>query len=1434
MYEREKKIKFSSRENLTFQALDWKGIDIDLNASSSDDDSSTDSFGKRKKRKLNLEYVVRIYGINKKGYSTVIHITGFTPFFFLKVPDFWTQKDAMKLSASLETNVYWKYKTDLIDCSLTTGKELYFFNKEKEFKFIKFSFKTIGAWHAYKKALRGDIYFGGEQVNFSKLSAGYGLYEANIDPILRLIHMRDLSAASWMRVPKKKWFPSSHTKCQIEGIAKWTDLFPVDSQDIAPMEILSFDIECVSEDGSFPDPERESDKVIQIGSTIHRNGEKEVYLRHIVTLKKCNDIEGAIVECCDTEVELLRKWCQFINRVQPDIMTGYNIWGFDWRFLWKRCELLKCSSYLTEMGKHKSVENKYEEKKLSSSALGDNSLYYMDIEGIVQIDLLKLVQRDFKLDSYKLDNVAKNFMNQEKDDLSPKQLFANFKDGSPEKITEIAKYCIQDNVLCNNLIIKLAVISNNIGMANVCSVPFTYLFTRGQSIKIFSLVAKQCRQEGIKIPTITKDDVNQDSYEGAIVFVPKPQICYEPVTVLDYASLYPSCMIAENISHDSIVVYYEYGMKYGGTSEKTIRIQKVNDFGGQYFKEIVLNPGENISRMDLLEIAKEKPKEFNTLEFIRGDLDLIGGNKKFMNMPGYFYNKITYDIQVYIDVDNPSKGKVKVGEKECYYIDHTRGKGKQGIMPRILVDMLNARRSTRSKITYQTLELKSGESISGNIQKCEVDGKKVPDISDGFYKVKTEFDGKKEISVSEVVSISDTYNTFMKDILDGLQLAYKVVCNSVYGQCGASISPICFKELAASTTAAGRGMVLLARDNVLENFPKAECVYGDSVTGRTRVLVKIDGKVKRVKIENLEYILDRLWTNCIEKGKQDKEFIPVYKEDRVFVWSDLGWTSIKNIIRHELAGHKSIYCVRTDDGYVEVTDEHSLLDSDGNVIKVSDIKIGMTKLLVHPYGNNKEDNLVRECYKIPYSGYVYDLTTENHHFQAGIGNIIVHNTDSVFINFTNYLRDKYDEWDTYEDSKKLKITIETGQAASKIVKKVIKNPHDLEYEKIFYPFVIFTKKRYFGNKYEFDPNKCKRTSMGIALKRRDYAPIVKEIYAGVIDIILNERDKTVIENKTKEYFVGKVRDLLDGAVPIRDLTITKSLRGNYSNPTQIAHKVLADRIGKRDPGNKPASNDRIPYCFISEKWISCYHCEKKITNIKECKCRGCCELFCYDHLNDHDCKQECRYCKVPRKKCNNCEEDKKGRRCECNVRECSRCLGWFCDEHLISHDYVMRKDGTVNPDKHKCINPINPKASQGDLIEIPSYIIENNVPLSYRYYLDHQIKEPILQIFSLMMDDPESLIRDMLIDDTNNTNGFKSINSYFTPVKKKKNFKDLSGSTTKSNIMGLLKGKKKIPIGNMNIASMLRDVKKKRKDIREKSKSPISSSEEKKKEVVVV
>jgi len=118
-----------------------------------------------------------------------------------------------------------------------------------------------------------------------------------------------------------------------------------------------------------------------------------------------------------------------------------------------------------------------------------------------------------------------------------------------------------------------------------------------------------------------------------------------------------------------------------------------------------------------------------------------------------------------------------------------------------------------------------------------------------------------------------------------------------------------------------------------------------------------------------------------------------------------------------------------------------------------------------------------------------------------------------------------------------------------------------------------------GNKYEFDPNKSKQTSMGIVLKSRDNAPILKVIYGGIIDIIMQDMDI----NRSVDFLRRSMRDLVKGRYGLDKLIISKTLNGHYKNPEMIAHKVLADRMAERDPGTKPQINDRIPFVFVQTK-----------------------------------------------------------------------------------------------------------------------------------------------------------------------------------------------------------------------------------------------------------
>jgi DNA polymerase delta subunit 1 len=158
----------------------------------------------------------------------------------------------------------------------------------------------------------------------------------------------------------------------------------------------------------------------------------------------------------------------------------------------------------------------------------------------------------------------------------------------------------------------------------------------------------------------------------------------------------------------------------------------------------------------------------------------------------------------------------------------------------------------------------------------------------------------------------------------------------------------------------------------------------------------------------------------------------------------------------------------------------------------------------------------------------------------------------------------------------IQATIDITTEAGELITKALKRPHDFEFDKAFYPFIIFSKKRYVGNMYEENATDYVQKSMGIATKRRDYAPIVKTIYGGAIKILLSNKDVGAAATFVKKW----VTDMMDNKVSLNQLMLTKSLRSEYKSATPPAHKILANRIAQRDPGNAPASGDRLSFIYF--------------------------------------------------------------------------------------------------------------------------------------------------------------------------------------------------------------------------------------------------------------
>lgn len=548
---------------MDFQIIDWYASDI--NAITEEllpnrDDDPIDSETENEE----AEYQVIVFGRTKEGKTISVKLRKFKPYFYIKCPAKWSNNQCTNLFYTIKRKN--KHRQEVLKCKLVYAYEFYGFTNKQKFRYLKLTFQTKRAFNRAIGYLR---------YNHSEVK----LYESNLDPLLRLIHHQELKACGVAQVSNYKESKEKQTHCDIEVQTKWRNIKPVDDDTLYPIKIASFDIECSSIDRkSFPKAVRSEDdieriretgieisneyvgdQVTQIGITTSLHGSNEIVEKHIICLRKTDDIKGATVESYDTEHEVLLAFTKYIQKLDPDIITGYNIFGFDFNFLQQRAEVLGCLDLFSLFSRIKNKKANFIRQQLSSSALGSNQWTYFNMEGRVIIDTMTVVRRDHKLINYRLDTVAYHFLKRNKLDVTPQQIFEKF-DGTSMDRKEVAVYCLMDCELCNLLIDKLDILTNNLGMGNVSKVPLSYIFLRGQSIKIFSLVADECRKEGYKIPVLsvkrnmTDEEKADESYEGACVLDPMSGYYKDdPITVCDFSSLYPSCMIAENLSQDTWV-----------------------------------------------------------------------------------------------------------------------------------------------------------------------------------------------------------------------------------------------------------------------------------------------------------------------------------------------------------------------------------------------------------------------------------------------------------------------------------------------------------------------------------------------------------------------------------------------------------------------------------------------------------------------------------------------------------------------------------------------------------------------------------------------------------------------------------------------------------------------------------------------------------------
>jgi len=514
---------------VVFQALTWEARDVEG------------------------EHQISIFGKTENGKSVCVTTT-FDPYFFVKLPRGTTDQDVSRLY-----NDICRLKRDHVTSySLTKQKDVWGFQNNEEFHFMHLNFKSL----EHRRKVNSIFMYNNE---FKQ----YHVYESNIDPVLRLMHRTGIQSTGWL---------DTGDTCVRSHLAKtdidlwcndWSTLKPVERDDIAPFIVASFDIECNSSTGKFPDPNVPDDACFQIAISLCKFGSDEPYEKVCLCYKKT---DGPDVISFDTEKEMLLAFKKYMNEKDIDILTGWNIFGFDLEYIYKRATMVGCGIDFYQLGKLKDTECHLVMKKLSSSALGDNFLKLLPMSGRFVFDMFHEVKKGYKLDSYSLNNVSKLYLGDQKIDMAPKEMFARFVEGDPKKLYEVAEYCIKDTLLPHKLMKKMCILLNLVEMAKATWVPLSFLVERGQQIKVFSQLSKKARELGYMVPTIKYGSLPEEQYEGATVLEAQKGAYYTPITALDFEALYPSIMMAHNLCYSTYVMDERRYGKIPGITYETFNI----------------------------------------------------------------------------------------------------------------------------------------------------------------------------------------------------------------------------------------------------------------------------------------------------------------------------------------------------------------------------------------------------------------------------------------------------------------------------------------------------------------------------------------------------------------------------------------------------------------------------------------------------------------------------------------------------------------------------------------------------------------------------------------------------------------------------------------------------------------------------------------------
>ena len=1119
------------------------------------------------------DFFIRMYGIDENRNTYCVHVNDFKPFFYIKVGNDWDEDGMDRFMAHLkktskQTNfaLYKSLCEDIDSVELISRKTLYHFDNHQEHAFLYFKCHNMNPLYKIK-----PLYYDREKQKL--FPQGYvfedtktELYETMIPPMLRFFHLQNISPSGWVSIEKYTKLPktqrNSNTTYEI-GTHFENIQSDEEKETIVPYKICSFDIEASSSHGDFPTAKKDYKKVAyDTIEYMEKNMDAIQDYGYETTLKQfllCvfqfgNDlnVDHCFVKNKDYSVKMFH--LQFLKLLKYkvdlcDEQIKYLEHSMDSYFQTKEDEGDEVLDTTLEMnGQDEGYDTKTSKPKPSSKKTKENM--------VTLIDVLKDESYDAKIKtSYLLQGlnnhlpplegdyvtfIGSTFVTYGENESSLNHCICLGNTTNLEKKNQVIE-CYEDEkevLLAWTKLIQTEDPDIIIGY-NIFGFDYPFMFDRADE--------HDCVQEFLAFSRYDDGEETEELEETSIILASGAyELKYPPMegrlqidvfTYMRKEFILPSYKldyVSSYLISDKVKSFCNYVEEDDETAE-SCKIETKN------MKGITLNCYVHFEIINHSNDLYENGKKFKVIE-LEDDGFII---------EGHLSDELENETMQW------GLAKDDVTPQDIFRMTN-EGPNEKGIIAKYCIQDCNLVHQIFQKIDIMTTYIEMSKICSVPIsflmmrgqgikltsyiaKKCREMNTLMPLISKGnqwdMYEGAIVLEPKTNLYLDNPVACVDYSSLYPSSIISenishdskvwtktynlDHEMLYETGEKDKSGQyIYDNLPEYKYVDIQYDTFAFKRSSASAAAKKVLTGYKV--CRYAQFPNGERAIMPAILQELLAARTATKKQMKKE--TDPFMKNILDKRQLSI----KVTANSLYGQTGAKTSTFYEM----DVAASTTATG-------RKLLHYARDIIE-------------NVYNNLKVDT----CYgaMITNAEYIYG------------------DTDSVF--FTFNLKDEQGK--EVRGQKALEGTIELAKEAGELATTFLKDPHDLEYEKTFMPFCLLSKKRYVGMLYEEDPHKCKRKSMGIVLKRRDNAPIVKDVYGGIIDILMKQQNI----QQSISFLDQMLNDIVNQNIPIHKLIISKSLRSFYKNPKQIAHKVLSDRMGVRDPGNKPSPGDRIPYVYI--------------------------------------------------------------------------------------------------------------------------------------------------------------------------------------------------------------------------------------------------------------